>query len=72
MIGSLYAGISGLNANSTAMTVIGDNIANVNTTGFKSNRSSFANVLSQSLGGSLSSGIGVSLDADGMSVQRFK
>ena len=58
MIGSLFAGISGLNANSTAMTVIGDNIANVNTTAYKSNRSSFANVLSQSLGGSLSSGIG--------------
>jgi flagellar hook protein FlgE len=51
MIGSLFAGISGLNANSTAMTVIGDNIANVNTTAFKSNRSSFANVLSQALGG---------------------
>jgi flagellar hook protein FlgE len=58
MIGSLFAGISGLNANSTAMTVIGDNIANVNTTAFKANRSAFANVLSQSLGGSLSSGIG--------------
>jgi len=58
MIGSLFAGISGLNANSTAMTVIGDNIANVNTTAFKSNRSMFANVLSQSLGGSLGSGIG--------------
>jgi flagellar hook protein FlgE len=58
MIGSLFAGISGLNANSTAMTVIGDNIANVNTTAFKANRSMFANVLSQSLGGSLSSGIG--------------
>ena len=52
MIGSLFAGISGLNANSTAMTVIGDNIANVNTTAFKANRSMFANVLSQSLGGS--------------------
>ena len=52
MIGSLFAGISGLNANATAMTVIGDNIANVNTTGFKANRASFANVLSQSLGGS--------------------
>jgi hypothetical protein len=38
MIGSLYAGISGLNANSWAMSVIGDNIANVNTTGFKSSR----------------------------------
>ena len=58
MIGSLFAGISGLNANSTAMTVIGDNIANVNTTAFKANRSSFANVLSQSLGGSSSDGIG--------------
>ena len=52
MIGSLFAGISGLNANSTAMTVIGDNIANVNTTCFKANRSSFANVLSTSLQGS--------------------
>ena len=58
MIGSLFAGISGLNANATAMTVIGDNIANVNTTAFKSNRSSFANVLSQSLGGSTGNDIG--------------
>jgi flagellar hook protein FlgE len=58
MIGSLFAGISGLNANATAMTVIGDNIANVNTTAFKANRSSFANVLSQSLGGTLSDSIG--------------
>ncbi len=51
MIASLYAGISGLSANATAMTVIGDNIANVNTTAFKSNRSQFANILSSSLGG---------------------
>jgi len=58
MIGSLFAGISGLNANATAMTVIGDNIANVNTTAFKANSSSFANVLSQSLGGSVGGGIG--------------
>ena len=58
MIGSLFAGISGLNANATAMTVIGDNIANVNTTAFKGNRSAFANVLSQSLGGSTGSNIG--------------
>ena len=58
MIGSLFAGISGLNANATAMTVIGDNIANVNTTAFKANRSSFANVLSQSLGGSTGNDIG--------------
>ena len=58
MISSLFAGISGLNASSTAMTVIGDNIANVNTTGYKSNRSSFANILSQSLGVSSTDGVG--------------
>jgi flagellar hook protein FlgE len=59
MIGSLFAGISGLNANATAMTVIGDNIANVNTTAFKSNRSSFANILSQASGSSGNVGRGV-------------
>lgn len=58
MIGSLFAGISGLNVNSKALTVIGDNIANVNTTAFKANRVSFANVLSQSLTGSGSNEIG--------------
>ncbi len=62
MIGSLFAGISGLNANATAMTVVGDNIANVNTTGFKANRSSFANILSQSLGGSGGNDIGRGVD----------
>ena len=35
MISSLFAGISGLNANATAMTIIGDNIANVNTIAYK-------------------------------------
>jgi flagellar hook protein FlgE len=58
MIGSLFAGMVGVNVNSTAMTVIGDNIANVNTTAFKSNRSSFSNILSSSLGGSVSSDVG--------------
>ena len=67
MIGSLFAGISGLNANATAMTVIGDNIANVNTAAFKSNRSSFANVLSKSLGGSIGSGIGRGVEFWGVS-----
>ena len=58
MIGSLFAGISGLNANATAMTVIGDNIANVNTTAFKANRPSFSNILSESLAGSSGDNIG--------------
>jgi flagellar hook protein FlgE len=62
MISSLFAGISGLNSNATAMTVIGDNIANVNTIAYKANEISFANVLSTSLSGSASSGIGRGVD----------
>ena len=58
MIGSLFAGITGLNVNSKALTVIGDNIANVNTTAFKSARVSFANILSQSLAGTGGSEVG--------------
>jgi flagellar hook protein FlgE len=54
----LFAGMVGLNVNSTSMTVLGDNIANVNTTGFKSNRASFSNILSSSLAGSVSSDVG--------------
>ncbi len=66
MIGSLYSGISGLNANATALSVIGDNIANVNTTAFKSNTMLFSNVLSQSLTGSSGSNIGRGVQVWGM------
>ncbi|MDY6986493.1 MAG: flagellar hook protein FlgE [Thermodesulfobacteriota bacterium] len=58
MIGSLFSGISGLTANSTAMSAVGDNIANVNTPGYKGSRPSFANILSQSMGGSQANQIG--------------
>lgn len=49
---SLYSGISGINTNGAALSVIGNNIANVNTVGFKASRASFSDVLSQSLSGS--------------------
>ena len=63
MIGSLYSGISGLKANTSAMSVIGDNIANVHTTGFKSSSVSFANVFSSSLGqSSMQVGRGVTMN----------
>jgi flagellar hook protein FlgE len=62
MIGALYSGISGLKANTSAMSVIGDNIANVHTTGFKSSNVSFANVFSSSLGqSSMQIGRGVTM-----------
>ncbi len=48
---SLYTGVSGLNANGRALSVIGDNIANTNTTGFKGSRAVFGDILSHALGG---------------------
>ncbi|RMF47283.1 MAG: flagellar hook protein FlgE, partial [Deltaproteobacteria bacterium] len=41
---SLYSGVSGLTTNSNAMSVIGNNIANSNTVGFKSSRTIFADL----------------------------
>jgi flagellar hook protein FlgE len=48
---SLFAGVAGLNANGETISIIGDNIANTNTIGFKSSRPEFVDVLSGSLGG---------------------
>jgi len=50
MLTSLYTAVSGMNANGTSLSVIGDNIANMNTIGFKSSSVTFADVLSQSVG----------------------
>lgn len=46
---SLYTGTSGLTNMGNSMQVIGDNISNVNTVGFKGNRSLFADLLNQSI-----------------------
>lgn len=51
MMRSLYSGVSGLKGHQTRMDVIGNNIANVNTTGFKSSRVTFADTLSQTQAG---------------------
>ena len=51
MMRSLFSGVSGLKAHQTGMDVIGNNIANVNTTGFKSSRATFADMFSQTLTG---------------------
>lgn len=51
MMRSLFSGVAGLKSHQTRMDVIGNNIANVNTTGFKSSRTTFADTLSQTLSG---------------------
>jgi flagellar hook protein FlgE len=50
-VGSFSAGLSGLNANGTALSVIGNNLSNINTIGFKSSAVSFSDLVSQNVGG---------------------
>ncbi|OCL27091.1 flagellar biosynthesis protein FlgF [Orenia metallireducens] len=54
MLTSLYSAISGLQAHTNKLDVIGNNIANVNTTGFKSSRVNFTTVLNQTIKGATS------------------
>jgi flagellar hook protein FlgE len=46
----MFAGVAGINANGESISVIGDNIANTNTVGFKSARPEFVDVLAGNLG----------------------
>lgn len=48
---ALFTGLSGLNSNQFRIDVIGDNIANLNTVGFKSGRTNFQTQFSQTLSG---------------------
>ena len=53
VLSSLYTGVSGLSAQGQALGVIGDNIANANTIGFKASRAEFQDLVSKSLKGIL-------------------
>ena len=50
-VGSFSASLSGLNANQQKLSVIGNNLANINTIAFKASRSTFADLVSQNVGG---------------------
>ena len=47
MLRSMFSGVSGLRSHQTMMDVVGNNIANVNTAGYKSSRVTFQDTLSQ-------------------------
>jgi flagellar hook protein FlgE len=51
MMRSLYSGVSGLQNHQIRMDVLGNNISNINTTGFKKGRVNFQDMLSQTLSG---------------------
>jgi flagellar hook protein FlgE len=53
VLSSLYTGVSGLTAQGEALQVIGDNIANANTVGFKASRAEFQDIIAKNLKGIL-------------------
>ena len=66
ILSSLYTGVSGLSAQGEALSVIGDNIANANTTGYKASRAEFSDIIAKNLKGILGGnqiGRGVKLGA---------
>ena len=60
---SFQQGLSGLNAMSTALNAVSNNVANASTVGYKSSNANFANLYAASLsgGGSVNAGIGVTV-----------
>ncbi len=72
MLRSLYSGISGMRVNQSKLDVIGNNIANVGTTSFKSARVRFQDMLSQNVSQALAPGVnqgGVNPRQVGLGVQ---
>ncbi|PIT99168.1 MAG: flagellar hook protein FlgE [Bdellovibrionales bacterium CG10_big_fil_rev_8_21_14_0_10_45_34] len=53
VLSSLYTGVSGLAAQGEALGVVSDNIANANTTGFKTSRAEFQDIIAKNLKGIL-------------------
>ncbi len=56
---SFQQGLSGLNASSKNLEVIGNNVANANTSGFKQSRAEFANLFANSITGSGENNVGI-------------
>ena len=51
VLGSMWTGVSGLKAQGEGLSVVADNIANSNTTGFKASRAEFQDIMSRNLKG---------------------
>lgn len=71
MLGTIYVGLAGMNAYSKGLDVISNNVANLNTPGYKAGLASFADVVNRSgsgatqgSGGATISGAGVHVNAE--------
>jgi flagellar hook protein FlgE len=82
MMRSMYAGVSGLQVHQVKMDIIGNNIANVNTVGFKGSKVTFQEVFSQTIkgagapqegrGGTNAQQVGLGVGLSAISVQHTK
>lgn len=68
LLGSLYTGNTGLHASSIGVSVVGDNIANANTTGFKTSRAHFEDLVSEFIVGTT----GTNQVGRGVTLQRIE
>src|SRR5260370_23961368 len=59
-MGNFSIALSGLMAQSQALNIVSNNLANLNTTGFKGSSASFQDLVAQAIGGSAPNGGGVS------------
>ncbi len=72
IFGALFAGVTGLSSNATALSVISDNIANVNTVGYKRNTANFSTLVTgggvadQFSPGGVRAGTGIAINQQGL------
>jgi flagellar hook protein FlgE len=71
LVSALYTGQTGLESSSTDLSVIGDNIANSATVGFKASRADFSNAMAQQMVGAGGSVSQVGLGTELLSVQKI-
>jgi len=71
LVSALYTGQTGLESSSTDLSVIGDNIANSATVGFKASRADFSNAMAQQMVGAGGAVSQVGLGSELLSVQKI-
>jgi flagellar hook protein FlgE len=68
MLGTIYVGLAGMNAYSKGLDVISNNVANLNTAGFKAGVASFSDIVNRHGGGATSGGSGPGIAGAGVQV----
>jgi flagellar hook protein FlgE len=68
MLGTIYVGLAGMNAYSKGLDVISNNVANLNTAGFKAGVASFSDIVNRHAGGATSGSAGNGVTGAGVQV----